>query len=92
MTQEQKIKKLGKVMNQYFTNVKVGLDFWEDGFVGVVVSHNKSKVEIIPNDDTNEINIMFIEEGKMYPCDEVVNEDEYDFFGEFLFKSLVPQS
>ena len=89
MTQVEKIKKLSEVLGKYFTDVKVGYDFWEDGFCGVEVSHNKSKVEISPDKDTDKISIMFTENGRVYPCDEIVPTKEYEFFGEFIFKGLV---
>ena len=88
MTQEQKIKKLGKVMSKYFTDVKVGFDFWVDGGLGVFINVGKSKVEIIPDENTNEVSVLFVENGRMYPCDEVIPTNEYDFFGEYLSKAL----
>ena len=91
MTQVDKIKKLGKVMGKYFTNVKVGYDIWEDGGLGIYINVGKSKVEIIPSEDTDYVSVMFIENGKMYPCDEVVPVNEYEFFGEFMSKSLATQ-
>lgn len=84
MTQVDKIKKLGDVMSKYFTDVKVGFDFWEDTHVGVLVTIGKSTIQIVPDGDTDDISVMFTEKGRIFPCDEVVKEGEYDFFGEFL--------
>ena len=84
MSQVEKIKKLGEVMSKYFTNVKVGYDIWEDENVGVLITIGKSKIEIIPDENTDEVSVMFTEKGRVYPCDEVVTEDDYEFFGKYL--------
>ena len=88
MTQVEKIKKLSKVMGKYFTDVKVGYDWLEDEGLGVFITTKKSRVEIIPDENNDEVSVMFVENGRMYPCDEIIPTKEYEFFGEYLSKAL----